>query len=468
MQLNRTIHPYKVVLGDFISAFLGWMAFYLSTNHFFVDLTATLSTTVLTQAFMVASSWVILYALLGRYRDVYRLSRFKEVVLLAGMSMGGAVAILLAFFFEDPTSARFQVYYEPIGYYFVLHFLFSAIGKVAVLNHLKRLVLYGDVYFNTIVVGSSSNAREVYNELESNNRHLGLNIVGFVQSELSQPHLFQEQIPLLGDFHKLPALINELTVEEVIIAIEPSEHKLIEQILSSLEGEQVRISILPDVYQILLGSVKVAHLFGTPLIEVKRDLMPFWQQILKRTIDVLAAALVLVLLSPFYLLLAVLVKMSSPGPVFFKQERIGLQGKPFYIFKFRSMYTDAEKMGPALSSDNDPRVTKLGRFMRKVRLDELPQFYNVLIGEMSLVGPRPERQHFIDLITQQAPHYKHLQRVRPGITSLGQVKFGYAQNVQEMVKRLKYDILYIENMSLAMDFRVMLYTIKIIVQGRGK
>ncbi|WP_207430314.1 sugar transferase [Sabulibacter ruber] len=468
MPVSRNLHIYKVVLGDFFSAFLAWIVFYLSTNYLFVELTDALDLAFLGRSFMVASSWVVLYALLGRYRDIYRVSRFKEVVLLAGMSLGGAVAIFLALLFEDPNAQGFQVYYEPIGYYFLLHFIFSVIVKVSVLNHLKKLVLNGDIYFNTVVVGSSSNAREVYDELESNNKHLGFRIVGFVQSELTLPHSFQEQIPLLGSFHKLPSVIRELEIQEVIIAIEPSEHKLIEQILSSLEGESVRISILPDVYQILLGSVKVAHLFGTPLIEVKRDLMPFWQQILKRVIDLVAAVVILIGLSPLYALVAILVKASSPGPIFFKQERIGLQGKPFNIFKFRSMYLDAEKMGPALSSDDDPRVTKFGRFMRKVRLDELPQFYNVLIGEMSLVGPRPERQYFIDLITAQAPHYKHLQRVRPGITSLGQVKFGYAQNVQEMVRRLKYDILYIENMSLAMDFRVMLYTVKIIVQGRGK
>lgn len=417
---------------------------------------------------MIASFWVILYALLGRYRNIYRLSRLKETILLMGISLGGAMAIYLAFLLEEPDLEKFQRYTGPIGMYFLMHFLLSATFKMITLSHLKKLVYRGHVYFKTIVVGSSSNAREVYNELESNNRHLGLRIVGFVQSEVSQPHSFQEQIPSLGAFHLLPSLIKSHDVQEVIIAIEPSEHRLIEQILSSLEGENVRISILPDVYQILLGSVKVSHLFGTPLIEVKRDLMPIWQQLLKRVIDLLAAVLVLVFLSPVYLLLAVLVKASSPGPVFFKQERIGWLGRPFNIYKFRTMYLDAEKAGPALSSDYDPRVTKLGRFLRKVRLDELPQFYNVLIGEMSLVGPRPERQHFIDLITLQAPHYKHLQRVRPGITSLGQVKFGYAQNVQEMVRRLKYDILYIENMSLIMDFRVMLYTIKIIIQGRGK
>jgi lipopolysaccharide/colanic/teichoic acid biosynthesis glycosyltransferase len=169
-----------------------------------------------------------------------------------------------------------------------------------------------------------------------------------------------------------------------------------------------------------------------------------------------------------YAFTAVMVKLSSPGPVFYSQERIGRFGHPFRIYKFRSMYTDAEKQGPSLSSDHDPRITPWGRFMRKVRLDELPQFWNVIKGDMSIVGPRPERQFFIDQIVQIAPHYRHLHRVRPGLTSLGQVKYGYAETVPQMVERLKFDILYIENMSMAMDFRVLLYTLKIIIEGRGK
>lgn len=468
MSLSRNLQIYKIVLADFLAAFLAWTGFYVSKSFFFVETTGLSVADLLSKSFIIASIWVFLYALLGRYRNIFRLSRLKEILHLATMSIGGAIAIFFAFLLEDPLVGQYELYYNTIGAYFLLHFTFAVYFKMVILGHFKKLVLSGKIYFNSIVVGSSSNAREVYDELQSNNRHLGLRIVGFVQSELSQPHAFEEFIPGLGSFHTLPQVIKHHRVEEVIIAIEPSEHRLIEQILSWLEGESVRISILPDVYQILLGSVKVNHLFGTPLIEVKRDLMPVWQQIVKRLIDIFVSTAVLIGFAPVYALIAFLVKLSSPGPIFFAQERIGWQGKPFKIFKFRSMYIDAEKMGPALSSDEDPRVTKFGRFMRKVRLDEIPQFFNVLIGDMSLVGPRPERQHFIDLITQQAPHYKHLHRVRPGITSLGQVKFGYAQNVKEMVRRLKYDILYIENMSLAMDFRVMLYTIKIIIQGRGK
>jgi exopolysaccharide biosynthesis polyprenyl glycosylphosphotransferase len=218
----------------------------------------------------------------------------------------------------------------------------------------------------------------------------------------------------------------------------------------------------------LLGSVKVNHLFGTPLIEIKQDLLPLWQQVLKRGFDAGVSVMFMVLACWVYGLTAIMVKLSSPGPIFYRQERIGKNGVPFYIIKFRSMYVNAERLGPALSSDHDPRITKWGRFMRKVRLDEFPQFWNVLKGDMSLVGPRPERRFFIEQIVQTAPHYRHLHRVRPGLTSLGQVKYGYAETVAQMVERLKFDILYIENMSLAMDFRVLLYTLKIILEGRGK
>jgi lipopolysaccharide/colanic/teichoic acid biosynthesis glycosyltransferase len=189
---------------------------------------------------------------------------------------------------------------------------------------------------------------------------------------------------------------------------------------------------------------------------------------MKRGIDIFASALALFILSPIFLILAIGVKLSSPGPVFFWQERIGKHGRPFRIVKFRSMYADAERNGPQLSSTLDPRITPFGRWMRKTRMDELPQFWNVLKGEMSLVGPRPERQHFIDAIMEVAPHYRHLHKVRPGITSWGQVKFGYAENVEQMVRRLKFDVLYIENMSIAMDLKILAYTVIIIFKGDGK
>lgn len=222
------------------------------------------------------------------------------------------------------------------------------------------------------------------------------------------------------------------------------------------------------MYDILSGSVKMTSIFGAPLIEVNREIMPAWQRSLKRIMDICVSILCLLLLAPLYIGLMIAVKLSSPGPIFFKQERLGFHGRPFNIIKFRTMYIDAEKEGPQLSSENDSRITNLGKWLRKTRLDEFPQFYNVLKGDMSLVGPRPERQFFIDQILEIAPHYRHLHKVRPGITSWGQVKYGYAENVDEMVQRLKYDVIYIENMSLAVDFKILGYTVLTVLKGTGK
>jgi exopolysaccharide biosynthesis polyprenyl glycosylphosphotransferase len=298
----------------------------------------------------------------------------------------------------------------------------------------------------------------------------GTRFVGFlhIENKNGTGHLLKHHLPHLGELGDLKNVIQEKGIEEVIIAIESWEHAYLKRILDELEATPVWVKLIPDEYDILAGSVRMTAIFGAPLIELTHASLEPWERIAKRSLDVLVSIMALILLSPIYLITALLVRTGSRGPIFYSHERIGLHGKPFRMYKFRSMVANAEQNGPALSSKEDPRITSFGRFMRKVRLDELPQFYNVRIGDMALVGPRPERQYFIDQICRKAPHYKLLHKVKPGITSWGQVKYGYAENVDEMIERLTYDLLYLENMSLLVDLKILIYTVIIVVQGRGK
>ena len=470
--LLRRLQYFKLLAADFGAALLAWIGFFLLRKYLLHELDNTRFTEAVLislagAALMVATFWTLLYALLGLYRDVFRKSRLSEIIRLARVSVVGVVVIFFALLLDDGVSS-YRLYYKTVSAYFLLHFTLTTVLHTLAVSSIQRLVRSGRIFFPSLLIGSNLLALNTYRELRRTGQHLGLRLVGFVPFGDGINADLALELPAPGPYQQLPALMQALQIEQVVIAIEPSEHRRIQEILALLEGVPARISILPDLYQMLLGSVKVNHLFGTPLIEIKQDLLPPWQLVLKRVFDVVVAVVFMVLAWPVYAFTAFMVKSSSPGPVFYRQERIGKNGVPFDIIKFRSMYLDAEQLGPALSSDHDPRVTKWGRFMRKVRLDEFPQFWNVLKGDMSLVGPRPERQFFIERIVQLAPHYRHLHRVRPGLTSLGQVKYGYAETVEQMVERLKFDILYIENMSLAMDFRVLLYTLKIIVEGRGK
>jgi exopolysaccharide biosynthesis polyprenyl glycosylphosphotransferase len=413
--------------------------------------------------------WVFLYFLAGNYKDVWRKSRIKELSKTFSISIIGVVLLFFTLLLDDVVG-NYQSYYRTTVTLFLLHYVITVSLRVFfatyIINQLRKRILG----FNTLVIGNNNRTLTLVDELNNKTNAQGFLIKGYVSANNinANEHKLNDSLTFLGNYSQLQTIISQYQIEEVIIGIESNNHKELNIITDLLEDENVILRIIPDTYDLRSGSVKLDNVVGTALIEINQDVMPQWQKLIKRILDVIISLVVLIGLFPLFLLVALGVKLSSPGTILFKQIRIGYKGKPFCILKFRSMYTNAEQDGPALSSTNDDRRTPFGVFIRKYRFDEIPQFYNVLIGEMSLVGPRPERKFFIDQIIKVAPHYKHLQRVKPGITSWGMVKYGYAENIDEMVERLQFDILYIENRSIAIDFRIIIYTFLIIIQGRGK
>ncbi len=455
-----------LVLLDFMSAILSWALFYCFRKVYIEKVPLEINDTFYMGIVVIPISWIVLYFLQGTYADIKRMFRMKILGLTFFGTLIGSTSIFFVFLLDD-TIQSYQLYYQSILALFIIHFVIAFIPRIIYTSiHVKR-VHSGKEGFNTLLLGGSEKAVGIYKEIQMLQKGIGTKFVGFVNLN-GIDKLLENELDYLGHVDELEKVIFDYQVEEVIIALESTEHQRLSSIISRLSGSGIRIKVLPDVFDILSGSVKMSNIFGVLLLEVNPEGMPVWQRSVKRFIDISFSLIAMVLLIPVYIFLAIAVKCSSKGPIFFKQERIGLKGKKFNIIKFRTMFLDAEAQGPQLSSSFDPRITKSGRFMRKARLDEFPQFFNVLKGDMSLVGPRPERQFFITQIVEREPQFLQLTTVRPGITSWGQVKYGYAENVDQMLQRMKYDLLYLKNMSLALDIKIMLYTILIIVKAKGK
>lgn len=472
--MNRGLQISKYVLSDLITASIAWGLFFSyrkivieSEKYGHQILVSLKDDRFLQGAIAIPLLWLAFYTILGTYNNIYRKSRLRELGQTLFSTLVGVTFLFFLLILDDEVIDH-TTYYKSFGVLFGLHFGLTFIGRFLLSSITASKIQSRTIGFPTLIIGSDERALELVDDFESQHRASGNLFVGFLNVKDKSSYVLSEKMPHLGGVSDLTRVLEDKGIEEVIIAIESSEHEEMQAILTKLEGCKPIIKVIPDMYDIMSGSVKMSAIYGTPLIEISHDLMPSWEVIVKRASDIVISTISMILFSPMYFLTAAIIKFTSSGSIFYLQERIGKGGKPFMMVKFRSMNIDAEKAGPALSSDNDPRITPFGRFMRKVRLDETPQFWNVLIGDMSLVGPRPERQFFIDQIVEQAPHYKHLLKVRPGITSWGMVKYGYAENVDQMVRRMKYDLLYIENMGIGVDLKILIYTVLTVIQGRGK
>jgi exopolysaccharide biosynthesis polyprenyl glycosylphosphotransferase len=453
------------IISDWLVASLVWGLFFYFRKTWIEQKAFEVDQNFVIGSILVPLLWLLIYYLQGSYYEVRRMYRLKILNLTFFGSLIGTVLIFFILILDD-TVSNYQMYYYSFGLLFSLQFLFSVLIRLILATVLINFLRKAGSGFRTVIIGGSEKAVSILNDL-MNQKWCINTMVGYININGSD-RLLDNKLDYLGHCDNLEILIRNHKVEEVIIAIESSDHNRIQKIITRIQDGRVKIKILPDMYELLSGSLKMTDIYGALLLQIVDDSMPIWQQALKRAMDLIISLIALILLIPLYITCALAVKFSSSGPIFYLQDRVGLDGRVFKIIKFRTMYLNSEEAGPQLSSTNDSRITKAGRFMRKTRLDEFPQFLNVILGHMSLVGPRPERQFYIDKIMELAPQYVHLTKVRPGITSWGQVKYGYAENVEQMLDRMKFDLLYLKNRSIALDIKIMFYTIAIVLKAKGK
>ena len=473
LDINNKAHRQRIkyVVGDFVMSNLAWFIYNIIRYQMGRVVGWPYLVSYLKSDMVIAGQiffpllMMVTYIFSGYYNNVVRKSRVQELLTTAASAVINTLLIFFMALINDVVGVRGSDY-EMIFILWALLFGLVYLVRAIITNHASSAIKARRWTFPTLIVGSGAAALAFADKLNRRKQSSGHEIMGFVNIPGENP-VKGNPLPLY-ELDELHEVCEQQGIWELIVVPSRDDTAQTMNAINRLFALGLPILISPEYFNKMRTPVTISDIYGEPLVNISRSSMSDSGKNIKRALDVVLSLIALILLLPVYAIVALIIKRTSPGPVFYLQERIGLHNKPFNIIKFRSMVQDAEASGlPQLSSDDDPRITPFGRFMRKYRIDELPQFWNVLKGEMSLVGPRPERKYYIDQITPLVPAYSLLHQVRPGITSMGMVKFGYAKNLDEMIKRVEYDLMYLNNMSLLNDIKILIYTIKIVFTGRG-
>ena len=485
----RKVELTALVIADFVCLVLALLLYYMGRFRWGWVGAGTEPPWPLVALFAMTVLWMFLFLFSGLYRSQFAPSRFDELILLFKVVTAGCLFLFFITFggFIEAGSARpnlLLLWGSILG--------FVATGRMIVRSFQIALLQRGYGMRKALIVGWNDSVQDVYQEV-AQYPAAGLKIVGAIQMRREEePALtlhspaavgpYQEEVEVaeasalgnlpddeLRTIRSLPHIIDTLGVQDVLLVLGPDDHQDLTEVLRVCDGKSVELKLLPDYYHILSGMARTEQIYGLPLIEVMPEPMRYWELSTKRFIDLGVSILVLILLSPLWIVLAFLVRFTSSGPAIFRQERVGKNGRPFTMYKYRTMRQNAEaETGPVWASEDDPRYTRLGRWLRKTRLDEIPQLFNVLKGEMSLVGPRPERRFFVDKLVNEIPLYTRRLRVKPGITGLAQVKWKYDESVEDVKQKVKYDLFYISNMSIRLDLKILFATLRTALLGKGQ
>ncbi|MEE9372438.1 MAG: sugar transferase [Saprospiraceae bacterium] len=455
------------VIVDGISAILSWLLFFIYRkinevpDDYFEWAKVWEDSILYLGLSIIPCLWILLYYGADQYNKIFRQSRITILFRTLIQSLIGSFVLLLTVLVDDDL-LKYESYLTAFLVLLIVHFCITFLLRLALLSFLKRKMKNGDVAFNTVIVGTGKTAQSLAKELERF-PSWGYHLLGFVTNKKT------DLKKTLGNLQSLSQVVFDNDVREVIFCLEKRNSEAMQLFLNQIYPFHNRVQInITTHHKETLGKIHMRPIRGAEMIAIDIPKLPNWEMMIKRILDVIVSAVLLIILLPVVIWLAIKIKYSSAGPLFYFQDRIGYKGAKFRIVKFRTMYKDAEINGPQLSFDGDDRCTPFGAFIRKWRLDEIPQFWNVIKGDMSLVGPRPEREYFIDQLKVSVPRYNYLLSVRPGITSLGQVKYGYASDLEQMLKRLKFDLLYLDNRSLGLDIKILFYTILVLLEGKGK